>query len=527
MLTRLKPMFFDPNVDPIVTTKSPGPGKDILTASANNLYSGVSLADLKGFTEKNGLNSRLVKTERPAGRGGLHASTAATRRRSRRSSGTSRPRFPFATEPMANALQALVQLYRTGDDGDRAKYDIAWVNDKDVGRGHDQRLHRGLPRRRAASRAAGKAWSSTSTGRRPSASSKFADNAQWFEDHMPYDAKFRKPMVKGIVANAIDVVVETGDSGPVTPIGINLPNDQSDPRGVRQQVGVAEQRQRGERQAHAGHDAQRVRVDAGGSRAQRPGTATLAGELLTDMHEVIGHASGRQADGFKGTPQDAIKEYFSALEEGRADLVGLYFIADPEARRARHRAGGRAGRDRAHRVRGLHAQRPRAAAAGSRGHADRGRPHAQPADGGAVADGQHQGDRGAAARRQDLLRDGRSQGVSRRRRPRCSPKCSASSPTATTPPPRRSSTTHGIHFDPKLRDEVVTRVEALKLPSYTGFVMPKLTPVTDAQRQDHRRHGVVPAGPDDADAGILGRQVGAAFRRPVHGRGHRGPATTR
>jgi dipeptidyl-peptidase-3 len=62
LLKRLEPMFFDPNVEPIVTNKNPGPGKDILTSSANNLYSGVSMADLKGFTEKNGLNSRLVKT---------------------------------------------------------------------------------------------------------------------------------------------------------------------------------------------------------------------------------------------------------------------------------------------------------------------------------------------------------------------------------------------------------------------------------------------------------------------------------
>ena len=61
MLARLQPMFFDPNVDPIVTNKTPGAGKDILQASANNLYSGVSMADLKGFTEKYGLNSRLVK----------------------------------------------------------------------------------------------------------------------------------------------------------------------------------------------------------------------------------------------------------------------------------------------------------------------------------------------------------------------------------------------------------------------------------------------------------------------------------
>jgi dipeptidyl-peptidase-3 len=91
MLARLQPMFFDPNVDPIVTNKTPGEGKDFLQASANNLYSGVSMEDLEGFTEKYGLNSRLVKQRRPAGRRGLQI-RAICDSESPRSSCTSRRR---------------------------------------------------------------------------------------------------------------------------------------------------------------------------------------------------------------------------------------------------------------------------------------------------------------------------------------------------------------------------------------------------------------------------------------------------
>ena len=79
-------------------------------------------------------------------------------------------------------------------------------------------------------------------------------------------------------------------------------------------------------------------------------------------------------------------------------------------------------------------------------------------------------------------------GVPRRRRPSCSPRCSASRRKATTPAAKKLFDTYGVHFDPKLRDEVVARVEQAELPSYTGFVMPKLDAVTNARRRDHRRH---------------------------------------
>ena len=114
MLKRLEPMFFDPNFDPSVTTKAPPPGKDILTASANNLYAGgVTMNDVKGFTEKYGLNARLVKangklTEEVYKIDGRYSKQITEIVRHLNDA------IPFATESMQNALRALIQWYRTG-----------------------------------------------------------------------------------------------------------------------------------------------------------------------------------------------------------------------------------------------------------------------------------------------------------------------------------------------------------------------------------------------------------------------------
>ncbi|MGH9328879.1 MAG: hypothetical protein ACRD09_00420, partial [Vicinamibacterales bacterium] len=129
MLARLRPMFFEVSFDPIVTNKTPGPGKDILASSANNLYVGVTMKDLEGFTEKYGLNSRLAKrdgklVEEVYKRGGRHS------RGIERIIGHLEAAAGFATEPMARALRALARWYRTGETADRVAYDIAWVQDK-------------------------------------------------------------------------------------------------------------------------------------------------------------------------------------------------------------------------------------------------------------------------------------------------------------------------------------------------------------------------------------------------------------
>ena len=264
-----------------------------------------------------------------------------------------------------------------------------------------------------------------------------------------------------------------GDSAPTTPIGINLPNDRRFAN-ARQQVGVAVERQRGLRQVHlAGVPPGVCVVAEEAARAEK--WSAFAGELTTDLHEVIGHGSGKVAERLNGNPQNFLKEQYSALEEARADLVALYFVADPGwsssgSSKPRIRTRLSAPNTR------LRAQRAGAVATDPPGHADRGRSHAQPAD-----------DRPLVMANSQAIevrkREGKTYyvmvdpGRSARASAGCSPRCSASSRKATTKRPRRCSN-HGVHFDAKLRDEVVARVDRLQMPSYTGFVQPRLEPVT-------------------------------------------------
>jgi dipeptidyl-peptidase III len=477
-LKRLQPMFFDPNVDPIVTSKTPPPGKDILTASSNNLYAGgVSMADLKGFTERYGLNARLVKqapgklVEEVYKIDGRYATqiTAIVKHLE--------DAIPFADEPMQKALRALVQWYRTGEEKDRENFDIAWVQDKqspvDTINGFievylDPRGIKG-------------SWEALVFYVNPQKTEvikKLAENAQWFEDHMPTDAKYHKPNVSGIVANAIDVVVEAGDSGPVTPVGINLPNDQR----IRQEYGSKSVSLANVVEAYEKSTPGTMRGEFAWTPEEvERGTkyAATADTLHTDMHEVIGHASGQQAAGFKGTPQQAIKEYFSALEEGRADLVGLYFLADPKL----VELGIIPAADQDAMVRTEYEGYTRNALVQLRRVRE-----------GSQIEEDHMRNRQLIIRWlmantkaiEERTRDGKKylvmvdpkafrEGVGRLLGEVQRIKSEGDFAGA-----KKLFDSYGIHFDPKERDEVVARVDKLNLPSYSGFVMPKLTPVTGA-----------------------------------------------
>jgi dipeptidyl-peptidase-3 len=480
LLSRLQPMFFDPDVDPIVTNKNPGAGKDILTASANNLYSGVSMADLKGFTEKNGLNSRLVKTN-----GRLAEEVYSIKGRYAKEITQIvkhlEAAIPFANPPTADALKALVQWYRTGDDGDRAKYDIAWVKDKDA----TVDTINGFIEVYLDARGVKGSWEGIVyhvNHEKTDRIRKFADNAQWFEDQMPYDAKYRKPSVTGIVANAIDVVFETGDSGPVTPIGINLPNDQK----IREEHGSKSVSLANVNEAYDKSQPESMRSEFAWSPEEAARAAkfgSFGGELTTDMHEVIGHASGRQAAGFKGTPQGAIKEHFSALEEARADLVGLYFIADPKivelgiVPAADHDALVRAEYESYTRNGGL--VQLRRVREGTQIEEDHMRNRQM------IVRWLMANTKAIEARTRDnksylvmvdpkAFRDGVGRLLTEVQRIKSEGDYAAA---------KTLFETHGVHFDPKLRDEIVSRVQALNLPSYTGFVMPELEMVIDASNK--------------------------------------------
>jgi dipeptidyl-peptidase III len=477
LLTRLEPMFFDPKVDPVVTNKNPRPGEDILTSSANNLYSNVGTADLKGFSEKYPLNSRLVKqngrlVEEVYRFNGRYDSqireivkhlALATQ---------------YASPAMSRALRALIQFYRSGEEADRVKYDIAWVQDKES----PVDTINGFIEVYLDARGIKGSWESIvfyvnqeKTGRIRT----LANNAQWFEDHMPWDAKYRKPDVKGIVANAIDVVIETGDAGPISAVGINLPNDSK----VREEhgsksVSLSNIREAGD---NANPGTTRNEFSWTPEEVERGAEhGTFAAEMHTSMHEVIGHASGRQSPTLAGSPQEALKEHASALEEARADLVALYFIADPKLVElgvlpaADHDVIARTQYESYTRV--AITQLLRVGRAATQLEQDHMR-NRQMVVHWLMANTK------AIERR---MRDGKTyyvmvdpqafrEGVGRLLAEVQRIKGEGDYPAA-----KKLFDTYGVRFDPKLRDEVIARVEKLNPPAYTGFVMPKLTPVTEA-----------------------------------------------
>ena len=167
------------------------------------------MKDLDGFTERYGLNSRLVKkdgklVEEVYRVGGLYGAAIS------RIIGHLDEARNYAPEPTAKALDALIKFYRTGEEADRKAYDIAWVEDKDA----PVDTINGFIEVYLDPRGVKGSWESAVffvNKQKTGAIKKLAAEAQWFEDNMPWDKAYRKPNVKGITANAIDVVIETGD----------------------------------------------------------------------------------------------------------------------------------------------------------------------------------------------------------------------------------------------------------------------------------------------------------------------------
>jgi dipeptidyl-peptidase-3 len=153
-----------------------------------------------------------------------------------------------------------------------------------------------------------------------------ANYAQWFEDNSPIMPEHKKADVTGITGKAITVVSETGDASPATPIGINLPNS----GWIRAEHGSKSVSLSNITAAYNSSESGALVEFAYSEEevARSRAWAELSGHLHTDMHEVIGHASGIVNPGV-GTPTDTIKQYYSPLEEGRADLVALYYMMDP------------------------------------------------------------------------------------------------------------------------------------------------------------------------------------------------------
>jgi len=475
LLERLHRPFFDRDFESVVTSKTPGPGRDILQASANNLYVGVSMADLEGFHERSPLNSRLIKqadglVEEVYRVGGRYASEIA------RIVEHLELAIPYATAPMARALDALVRFYRTGDTDARRAYDISWVADVES----DVDTINGFIEVYMDARGVKGAWESLVYYVHPEKTATvqtIARHAQWFEDRMPWDPRWRKPQVTGVTARAIEVIVEAGDSGPVTPVGINLPNDQD----VRETYGSKSVSLSNVAEAYERSTPREFRREFAWSpdevaRAERWGA--FAAELTTNLHEIIGHGSGLVSEVLKGAPEKALKEHSSAIEEARADLVALYFVADPflveigvieaeshaEIVMAEYEAYARNALVQLRRIR-----------EGAQIEEDHMRNrqlivHWLLAHTTAIQIARREGKTYYRMVDVAAFRAGAGRLLAQVQRIRAEGDYASA---------HELLETYGVHFDPDLRDEIVARVDHLDLPSYTGFVMPRLQPVVD------------------------------------------------
>jgi len=337
MLDMLRPIMFDPDVAAKKVTLDRG--VDVVVNSATNYYGDVTADEVAEFYAAKidadparpvswGLNSQLAKVdgeivERIWKIDGMYGpAIEQIVHWLEKASGVAENDVQKAW------IDKLVAYYRSGDLADFDEFNIAWVADT------DSRIDAvngfievyGVPLGYRG------AWESVVSIRDLEATKRIATigaNAQWFEDNSPLMDEHKKKNVVGISAKVITVVMEGGDLTHGSTIGINLPN----PNWIR--------KEHGSKSVTLGNimEAYEIAAAAGGlsdefsytdeEKARNKEHGALASLLDVDMHEVIGHASGQINPGV-GTPKETLKSYASALEEGRADLVALYFIMDPK-----------------------------------------------------------------------------------------------------------------------------------------------------------------------------------------------------
>ncbi len=335
LLATLRPVIFDPNVLPKRTVQSGD--RDWIAASANNYYGeGVTQAEVEAFYNQKkeadksdtpisyGLNSRLEKTdghleEKVWKVGGLYSEAIE------RIVAELEKAVPFAeNEKQAEIIRKLIDYYQTGDLRTFDSYSILWVEDTasqvDFVNGFIETYGDALGLKAS--------WESTVNFRNEEATRRMqtiSENAQWFEDHSSVDARFKKKEVKGVSAKVITVTMLGGDCYPSTPIGINLPNADWIRRDHGSKSVTIENIMEAYDKAAQGNGFSEEFVWSDAERALICQYGFITDVLHTDLHECLGHGSGQL---LPGTDPDALKAYASTLEEARADLFGLYYLAD-------------------------------------------------------------------------------------------------------------------------------------------------------------------------------------------------------
>ena len=335
LIEQLTELIFNPEMAPKRVNLSDG--ADLLQTSACNYYQQVTQAEAEAFyaSKKDpndktpisyGLNSRLVKengqlVEKIWKVGGLYGQAL-----SKVVYWLEKASEFTENEHQKSVINKLIEYNKSGDLRQFDQYAILWVYDTashiDFINGFTETY--GDPLGLKAS------WESVVNFKNEEATKRsetISKEAQWFEDHSPVDPSYRKEKVKGVTAKVITVTMLAGDCYPTTPIGINLPNS----NWIRKEHGSKSvtieniTKAYDEATKHNGFNEAFVWDETELKRLQKYGFIT--DNLHTDLHECLGHGSGKL---LPGTDPDALKAYGATIEEARADLFGLYYVADPK-----------------------------------------------------------------------------------------------------------------------------------------------------------------------------------------------------
>ena len=327
----LRSVVFDPGY--MAKRVASDGSRDLIVNSANNYYENVTQQEVEDFYNnrkepetRHPLNSTLVKVEGEV-KEQVWKADGKYGREIRRIMGYLEQALPYAAnEEQKQVIGLLLEFYRTGDLKVFDKYSIAWVKE---GKANVDFINGfievyGDPLAYKAS------WESVVEivdAQACSRTRKLAENALWFEKHAPTDDRFKKTEISGITARVMQVAMLGGDCHPATPIGINLPNAEW----IRETYGSKSVTL--DNITYAYH---RASIGSGitdefafseeeKKLAEKYGYE--AGNIHTDLHECLGHGSGKM---LTGVTTDALKNYYSTLEEARADLFALYYIMDPK-----------------------------------------------------------------------------------------------------------------------------------------------------------------------------------------------------
>ena len=335
LLKNLFVYMFDPNVAPMKVNQAAG--VDLIKSSAVNFYGEVTQKEVEDFYRKEadanetepisyGLNSKLVKEDGKIFERHWKSNGAYAYSIRKIVSWLKKAVTVAENDQQKKCFNLLIEYYETGDLKKWDEYNIEWVKDTssvvDFVNGFVETYNDPL-----GFRATYESIVSIKDNEATKRIEAISKNAKWFEDNSPIAKEHKKPDVKGISAKVITAVVEAGDAAPSTPIGINLPNA----NWIR--------KVHGSKSVNLGNivhsynkfaETSGVLQEFAYSKEEvelEKKHGVLADDLHTDMHEVIGHASGQVNPGV-GEPHQTLKNYYSTLEEARADLVALYFLYD-------------------------------------------------------------------------------------------------------------------------------------------------------------------------------------------------------